>query len=112
MDKQALLDLIPAYAIDALDPDERALVEAQLQTDPEARRLLDDYRTVGDALVLAVPAIPAPAHLGDNLRRRMAASRARPALRPSAMDRPSRAATNRGGGPLVPATIRYRVERT
>lgn len=80
MDKQALLDLIPAYAIDALDSDERALVEAQLQTDPEARRLLDEYRTVGDALALAVPAVPAPAHLGDDLRRRMAASRARPAL--------------------------------
>jgi anti-sigma-K factor RskA len=75
MDRNTLLDLIPAYAFGALDPDERAEVEALLTTDLEARRLLAEYEAMADWLVVATPARLAPPHLGDDLRRRLAASR-------------------------------------
>ncbi len=73
MDKNELYDLIPAYALGALDPDEHAEVEALLATDAEARRLLAGYQAVTDQLVLSVPARPAPTHLQDDLRQRLAA---------------------------------------
>ena len=75
MDTNTLLDLIPAYALGALDPDERAEVDAFLATDDEARTLLAEYQAVTDAIVLTVPARPAPAHLSADLRQRLAASR-------------------------------------
>jgi anti-sigma-K factor RskA len=88
MDRETLLELIPAYALDALDADERQAVENLLAQDVEARRLLADYQQITDALVLAVPARPAPPHLTDDLRQRLAQQRpaasappARPALR-------------------------------
>lgn len=71
MDREEFLDLIPAYALDALDSDERAAFEARLADDAEARRLLAEYRQVGDLLALAVPAVPAPEGLGDDLRARL-----------------------------------------
>ncbi len=76
--KQALYDLIPAYALDALDPEERAAVESQLDTDPEAQRLLAEYRQVAELLVYTAPARPAPPQLADDLRRRLAAQHPRP----------------------------------
>jgi|FLYN01.1.fsa_nt_gi anti-sigma-K factor RskA len=78
MDRETLLDLIPAYALGALDPEERAEFEAWIATDPEARRLLAEYQTVADSLVLMAAARPAPAHLQADLRRRLAESRAQP----------------------------------
>lgn len=87
MDRQSLLDLIPAYALGALDPDERAEVESFVSSDAEARRLLAEYQPVVESLVLTVPARRAPAHLGADLRQRLAAERATtpipaPAARP------------------------------
>lgn len=55
-------DLLPAYALDAVDDLERRAVERLLQTDPGARRALDEYRDVVAAF--AVEAEP-PAHLRD-----------------------------------------------
>jgi anti-sigma factor RsiW len=75
MDRQTLLDLIPAYALGALDPEDHAAVEAFLKTDAEAQKLLADYQAVTDLLVLTTPARRAPAHLGADLRERLAASR-------------------------------------
>jgi anti-sigma-K factor RskA len=74
MDRNTLLDLIPAYALGALDTDENAHIEAFLAADAEARQILTDYQAVTEALVLATPARPAPAHLDDDLRRRVAAA--------------------------------------
>ncbi|MEG3614670.1 anti-sigma factor [Isoptericola haloaureus] len=39
-------DLLPAYALDAVDDLERRTVERLLDTDPAARRALDEYREV------------------------------------------------------------------
>lgn len=75
MDRQTLLDLIPAYALGALDPNERAEVEALLATDAEARQELAIYQDISDNLVLATPARRAPAHLQNDLRQRLAAQK-------------------------------------
>jgi anti-sigma-K factor RskA len=76
MDRQTFLDLIPAYALGALDADERTVFEAQLAADDtEAQELLAQYLAMADTLVLTVPARPAPAHLGDDLRQRLAAQK-------------------------------------
>ena len=72
MDRETLLDLIPAFALGALDPDERAEFEAWLSRDAEAQRLLAEYRVIAEALVLTAPAREAPAHLQADLRRRLA----------------------------------------
>lgn len=75
MDRETFLDLIPAYALGALDSEERAAFEAWLSTDPEAQRLLAEYQAVADSLVLMTPARQAPNHLEADLRRRLAESR-------------------------------------
>lgn len=88
MDRETLLDLIPGYALGALDADEQREVEALLAQDAEARALLAEYEEMTDMLVLAVPAQAAPAHLSDDLRRRLrgdsapASSRPLPAAKP------------------------------
>ena len=48
MDRETLLDLIPAYALGALDSEERAEFEAWLSTDSDGRRLLAEYQAVFD----------------------------------------------------------------
>jgi anti-sigma-K factor RskA len=75
MDRNELLDLIPAYALEALEPDEKRQVEALLKTDAEARQILAEYQDITSNLILATPARHAPAHLQDDLRKRLAASR-------------------------------------
>ena len=55
-------NLIDAYALGALEPDEVALVERHLQTCDACRALLDQVRAVTDGLLVAVPeAAPPPA---------------------------------------------------
>jgi anti-sigma-K factor RskA len=75
MNRDDFYNLIPAYALDALDPDERAAFEAQLASDPEAQRQLAEYQQIAEGLLLTVPARQAPAHLGADLRARVAATR-------------------------------------
>lgn len=74
MNHEQYHDLIPAYAIGALDDHERALVEAWLLTDPEAQALLADYEAAADHMVALVPMRAAPPHLRDDLRQRIAAN--------------------------------------
>lgn len=52
-------DLLPAYALDAVDDLERRAVERLLDADPDARRALDEYRDVVAAF--AVEQAPPPA---------------------------------------------------
>lgn len=70
-----MLDLIPAYALGALDEAERAEVDALLVTDAEAQKLLAEYEAVTQDLALITPARQAPAHLNADLRQRLAAAR-------------------------------------
>ncbi|WP_264031313.1 anti-sigma factor [Cellulosimicrobium sp. SH8] len=64
-------DLLPAYALDAVDDVERRAVERLLATDPDARRELDEYRDVVAAF--AVESAPPPG-LRDAVLARVAAS--------------------------------------
>jgi anti-sigma-K factor RskA len=89
MDRNTLLDLIPAYALGALDVDERAEVEAFLATDTEAQAILADYQALTEAMVMATPAHRAPSHLGDDLRQRLAASRPSTNVVPPASSAPT-----------------------
>ncbi|MBZ0298988.1 MAG: anti-sigma factor [Anaerolineae bacterium] len=75
MDRETFLDLIPAYALGALDEHEQAEIESRLADDAEAQALLAEYQTLTQALSLTTTVRPAPAHLGDDLRRRVAASK-------------------------------------
>jgi anti-sigma-K factor RskA len=79
MNREVLLELIPAYALDALDVDERAAVEALLAVDAEARQRLEDYRQVAGMIALGAASRPAPDHLTADLRARLAADRQAPA---------------------------------
>lgn len=71
MERQELLDLIPAYALGALDVDERTEVESLLHTDHEARQLLAEYQAITEAMVVMTPARRAPFALQEDLRRRL-----------------------------------------
>jgi mannose-6-phosphate isomerase-like protein (cupin superfamily) len=52
--------LAAAHALDALDTDERQVVELAAAADPEVRRALDEYREAAVAMVDALP-VEAPA---------------------------------------------------
>ncbi|UTT58733.1 anti-sigma factor [Cellulosimicrobium cellulans] len=72
-DRPDVRDLLPAYALDAVDDVERRAVERLLAADPDARRELDEYRDVVAAF--AVESAPPPA-LRDAVLARVAASAA------------------------------------
>jgi anti-sigma-K factor RskA len=58
-------ELLGAYALDAVDDDERAAVEAHLATCPRCRAEVDAHREV--AAHLAQTGAPAPDHLWDRI---------------------------------------------
>ncbi|TFF05100.1 anti-sigma factor [Cellulosimicrobium funkei] len=70
-DRPDARDLLPAYALDAVDDVERRAVERLLAADPDARRELDEYRDVVAAFT--VESAPPPA-LRDAVLARVAAS--------------------------------------
>ncbi|MFE6236285.1 anti-sigma factor domain-containing protein [Cellulosimicrobium sp. NPDC057862] len=70
-DPRDVRDLLPAYALDAVDDVERRAVERLLASDPDARRELDEYRDVVAAF--AVESAPPPG-LRDAVLARVAAS--------------------------------------
>ena len=76
MQHDDLFELIPAYALGALDPDEQSRFEAWLRDHPDAQILLDEYRQMADHLVVMAPVQPAPQRLQADLRARLAADRA------------------------------------
>lgn len=61
-------DLLPGYALDALDDPDRRAVERLLESDADARRALDEYREV--VASFAVEAAP-PAELRANVMERV-----------------------------------------
>jgi anti-sigma-K factor RskA len=83
MTHEELRGLIPAYAISALDEDERLALEAHLRDCADCRALLADHRRLGDDLLYATPYMTAPAGLAEDLRRRITPG-ARPQSEPPA----------------------------
>jgi anti-sigma-K factor RskA len=75
-------DLLPAYALDAVDDLERRAVERLLEADPDARRALDEYREVVAAF--AVDQEP-PAQVRDAVLARVARTPQAPVPAPAAM---------------------------
>ncbi len=73
MNHETLRDLIPAFAVGALDDDERSALEKHLRGCDECRALLAEYRALGDDLLYAAPPMAARAGLTEALRRRIAA---------------------------------------
>ncbi len=73
MTREELLNLIPAYAIGALDDNERIALEKLLETDTEAQQIMQEYTAIAEVLTFAVPERPAPAHLKADLKARLAA---------------------------------------
>lgn len=75
MTQDDITDLLPAYALGALDEDERRQVEQALAADPDARALLAEYEAGTASLVALAPLRPAPEHLQADLKARLAARR-------------------------------------
>lgn len=74
MDDQTLMALLPAYALDALDPVEAAQVEALLPTDPTAQAVLAEYQAAAAALLLTGPVYTPPPDLQAKLMARAQSS--------------------------------------
>ena len=64
-DGERLEDLLGAYALDAVDDDERRLVEELLRVDPRAAREVDEHRETAAALAWSTS--PAPTDLWDRI---------------------------------------------
>jgi anti-sigma-K factor RskA len=95
-DRPDVRDLLPAYALDAVDDVERRAVERLLETDADARRELDEYRDVVAAF--AVETAPPPG-LRDVVLARVAGTPRERSDVPS----PSEAASAVDAGPVVDA---------
>lgn len=68
--------LLAAYALDSLEGEEKAQVEAHLPACPDCRALLADYRSVADGLLMAVPGSAPPTRLRQALVERIGAGKA------------------------------------
>lgn len=73
MSHDDVTDLLPGYALGALDEEERRRVEQALASDPDVRARLAEYEASAVALVALAPFRSAPEHLQADLRARLAA---------------------------------------
>ncbi|MEX1106987.1 MAG: anti-sigma factor [Ilumatobacteraceae bacterium] len=64
-DEFELNELLGAYALDAVDPDERLAIEQYLAVDPRARREVEEHREV--ATIMAWTTMAAPEGLWDRI---------------------------------------------
>jgi hypothetical protein len=74
----ALRELLPLYALDALSPAEREQVEAGLNQHPELQAELTGLRAASAELMLALPPEPLPAGLEEKVVRRVVSPRLEP----------------------------------
>ena len=72
---QPFRDLLPAFTLEALDPDEIRAVDAHLKTCPDCRASLEEYRRVSEGLLFVVPPQAPPPRVRAKLIARMAASK-------------------------------------
>ena len=75
-DHQDLRDLLPAYALGALDPDEQRAVEAHLSTCESCQQELERCQELSSGLLLAAPPVAPPSRLRQGLQAQLAAGRA------------------------------------
>jgi anti-sigma-K factor RskA len=73
MDLRQIEELLPFYALDALNDEERELVEAYLKEHPEARRQVEEMESAVSALPYGVPPTEPSPHSKEALMRRVAA---------------------------------------
>jgi len=73
MDRPQIEELLPFYALDALNDEERELVEAYLKEHPEARQQVEEMGGAVSALPYGVPPIDPSPHSKEALMRRVAA---------------------------------------
>lgn len=73
MTNEELIELLPAYVLGALEPDERRAVERALSANPDAQALLAEYESSAALLAALAPLRPAPEHLQADLAARLAA---------------------------------------
>jgi anti-sigma-K factor RskA len=80
---QTIRDLLPGYALGALDSDEMQTVASHLRTCTECQQALNDYELIESGLLEATPPIALPAHLRASLQNRLTAARSpQPAPQP------------------------------
>jgi anti-sigma-K factor RskA len=75
-----MIEMLPAYALGALDADERAAVDAGLQRFPDLRAELAQFRAVSAGLDGIAPAIAPPAALKAALMAKIAPPAQKPSL--------------------------------
>jgi anti-sigma-K factor RskA len=80
------VELIPAYAMGATDPDETREVEAHLRVCTHCRSLADEFGQLGNDLLFAAPLAPAPVGLTEDLRKKLNGTPAAPAKRAGRLD--------------------------
>jgi len=73
---QPFHDLLPAYALKALDPDEVRMLETHLQACPDCQASLEEYRAVSDGMLFALPPKAPPPRVRARLIARLAAAKA------------------------------------
>lgn len=78
--REELLEMLPAYALGALDADERAAVDAGLQRFPDLRAELVDFQAVSIGLSASVPEIAPPPALKAALLAKIAQPETRPSF--------------------------------
>ena len=73
MDLRQIEELLPFYALDALNDEEKELVEAYLKEHPEARQQIEEMGSAVSALPYAVPPVDPSPHSKEALMKRVAA---------------------------------------
>jgi len=68
-------DLLPCYALDALDPDETRAVEAHVRSCTDCRSTLKEYGAVSDGLMYAMPCQSPPPRVRARLIARLASGK-------------------------------------
>lgn len=71
MNRESLLELIPAYALGVLNGEDKRQIEQLLATDDEAQQILHEYTFVAQTIALTAPAQQPPVALEVKLLRRM-----------------------------------------
>jgi anti-sigma-K factor RskA len=93
MTHDELRDLVPVYALDALDGDEELEVRGHLEACQPCRTLLESHVQAAASLALVAEPVPPPAALRSRLMTAVASTPQAPPLTPAAPLRPRRPLT-------------------